>query len=69
MLSAEAALAKDMRDSIPVPAMNMITDPGWCGGRLVCINSDTTRPSVADLKTNSCWLIPICKHSPSKAGI
>ena len=62
-------LARDMRNRMPIQALDMIRDPQWPGSKLVQLEGETARPSVKDLKQNAVWLIPICKHSPQKAHI
>ena len=66
-LCSQVALAREMRQQLPPAAQEMMDKPEWNGGRLIYLESETVRPSFADLKWNACWIHPICKHSPTKA--
>ena len=62
-------LAQEMLKRLPPAAAQMLESEDWQGGRLVRVESETVRPSVADLKWNACWLYAVCAHSPSKAWL
>ena len=54
---------------LPPAAAQMLESGDWQGGRLARVESETVRPSVADLKWNARWLYAVCARSPSKAWL
>ena len=62
-------LAQEMLKRLPPAAAQMLESEDWQGGRLVRVESETVRPSVADLKWNARWLYAACARSPSKAWL
>ena len=62
-------LAQEMLGRLPPAAAQMLEFEDWHGGRLVRVESETVRPSVADLTWNACWLYAVCAHPHLKVWL
>ena len=62
-------LAKDMRATLPMNVICLISGAEWKGGPLVDLPNPLGRPSAAVLAKNYVWLLPFVKDSPAKARI
>jgi len=62
-------LAKDMRASLPMSVICLISGDEWKGGPLVDLPDALGRPSATVLSKNHVWLLPFVKECPAKARI
>lgn len=58
-----------MLANLPWAVIDVIASEKWDGGVLIALKDQISRPSAEELASNAMWLLPIVKHSPSKARL
>lgn len=60
-------LAADMMENLSLSVIDVIQSDSWNGGPLIRLKDAISRPSSEELANNAMWLLPMVKHSPTKA--
>ena len=55
----------DLKQSLPMPVLQVLSSDAWCGGDLLQLKDETSRPTAEEVVLNFAWLRPVCQQFKS----